>query len=142
MRGGHNRLPDEVKQLRGTDQPCRMNPSAPARAPCEIPAAPEHLDADARAIWARLAPLVTARRVVTEVDLVAFEMMVEDVAFGRSVMRDGDASVNQKIAARRQGWAALAQFGLTPATSSKTTQLGEPEKQEDPIAEFRPGGVQ
>lgn len=141
MRGGHNRLPDEVKSLRGTERVDRANPAAPTRAPCEIPAAPEHMDDGAREIWARLAPLVTARRVVTEVDLVAFEMMVEDIAFARSVMRD-DVSVNQKIAARRQGWAALAQFGLTPATSSKTSQLAEPEKAEDPIAEFRPGGVQ
>lgn len=138
MRGGHNRVPDEVKRLRGTDQPCRMNPNAPAAVPVEIPAAPERMSADARAVWAELAPRASDLHTVTASDLLAFELMCEDVAYAREVMRDSTASANQKVAVRRQAWAALAAFGLTPVSRSKANALPAQGGETDPLDEFAP----
>lgn len=135
-RGGHNRLPDEVKRLRGTAQPCRMNPDAPKVEASPIPAPPERLRADEREVWAELAPMVDGLRCAAVGDLAAYEIVVRAVALERRVLADETATVNQKIQAQRNASAHLMQFGLTPAARAKVKQLGDKPDEDDPLAEF------
>ena len=79
---GRNKLPTKTKQLRGTDQPCRMNPDEPlpdilVSAPC-----PPHLVEDevARETWEQTIPLLIGMRVLAASDLLEVEKFCEIVS--------------------------------------------------------------
>lgn len=130
------RLPTAVKVARGTAQPCRLNPDEPKLGAVAVPAAPEHLDADGRELWARLARQVDALGVFTVADLTAFEILVDAVSYALELKGDGDASPNQKVAARNGARSALADFGLTPQSRGKVSRVAKDGGEDDPVGEF------
>jgi phage terminase small subunit len=123
LRGGHNRKPTALKVLEGTARPDRMNPREPAAASAPMPAPPAELDADERAVWERLAPVVDALKVATAADVEAFHLAILAVARFHRVARNSDATTNQFAKAHAVAMNSLAQFGLTPAQRAKVSTL-------------------
>ena len=64
---GRKRVPDNLKRLRGTDQPCRMNANAP-EPELEIPECPKHLSDDAKAEWNEIAPELYKLGLLSKID--------------------------------------------------------------------------
>lgn len=64
--------PTNLRLLRGETRPSRVNRNEPKPPVDEIVVPPTYLDADARAVWARLAPSLHARGVLTAWDADLF----------------------------------------------------------------------
>lgn len=73
------RTPTALKQLRGTDQPCRMNPREPRPARAR-PRAPEHLSDRAKECWGQVCRLLDGMGVLTKADGLALEGLCESYA--------------------------------------------------------------
>ncbi len=153
MKGGNNRLPTVVKQLRGTarvDRAAAGEPRPPVlRRPC-----PSWLPPEGKRLWRYLAPRLAGLGVLSEVDLPAFELMCVHYATAREaalqIGKDGvmvpdpahraeDGSVPMRKHPALQvlrdsstafrGYAAT--FGLTPVDRGR---LSVPE--EEPMDDF------
>ena len=75
---GRKKVPDQLKKIRGTDQPCRMNPNQPKPSPItDISGAecPLHLQDDdvARITWDWAVSTLKDMRVLTTADLLTIE---------------------------------------------------------------------
>lgn len=68
---GRNKTPSAVKELRGTDQPCRINPDEPKPAILAGAVCPIYLQEDevARQTWEWVIPYLVGIRVLTHGDL-------------------------------------------------------------------------
>ena len=128
------RLPDEVKEARGTLQPCRTNPNMPKPAHIEAGHAPSELKKDEAVVWDRLATSVNKLRVLTEGDMEAFTLMVLAVASAIRASRNPKATINQRIRATQAAFASLREFGLTPASRARVNAA--PIEDADEISEF------
>jgi P27 family predicted phage terminase small subunit len=146
---GPRPLPSAIKMLRGTDQPCRMNPDEPAPAR-GVPTMPPELDQTQRREWERLVSRCDAIGVLT----VADGPMLADLAIAYVRLRRANRRVNRQGAvvndsngvARRNPWLLelhaaqdlvrrlCAEFGLSP--SSRTNVSGT--KAAAPAAENTP----
>lgn len=74
---GRVKLPDNIKVLRGTDQPCRMNPDQPeyesTRLACPFGSdQPEHA-----AYWQQIVPQLIRAGVATDIDESALRVLCE-----------------------------------------------------------------
>ncbi len=67
---GRKPLPTHLKLVKGTARPHRINHEEP-RPPVEVPPAPAHLDARARARFTEMAELLVRHGVMTELDASA-----------------------------------------------------------------------
>jgi P27 family predicted phage terminase small subunit len=86
-RPGPRPAPAHLKLLRGETRPSRVNRNEP-KAPVAGPVvAPDYLDADARAVWARLAPTLTARGLLTEWDVDLFAAFCTAVVHHRRAVQ-------------------------------------------------------
>ncbi len=129
-------LPTAVKELRGTAQPCRLNPDEPRLGSVPVPAPQGKVTAGVAREWARHAAMVDALGVFTVADLAAFEQLVADRVFLDRVRRDRNSSPGQVVAARGAYFASLAAFGLTPQSRAKVSKVRKDEGEDDPAAEF------
>lgn len=110
-------LPNELKKLRGTDQPIRMREEIDLPLVEEIPLPPVWLnDQYGIAEWERLAPKLFAVGLLTEVSISTLAMLC--ALFGSIVsgITKGEMASANTINCYR---ALCGEFGMTPATASK-----------------------
>ena len=136
---GRKPLPTHLKVLKGTDQPCRINPEEPKPAADKVEK-PGGMTPEAAAHWDDMAPLMQEAGLLTNVDVPAFATYCEAWAEWRRATNDlnrvgalvrtpnGYPILNPlhsvvKNAFERQH-KLLAEFGMTP--SSRTRVKGQP----------------
>ena len=122
MRGGHNRLPDEAKALRGTLR--KPSPTVDASGSAEpVPLPGREVTGLERRVWRELACEVEAAGTYRASNATAFRMMVRVVALAESwaITRPAAATAVVRLAQVAAG--LLAAFGLTPASRSRVPAL-------------------
>ncbi len=152
---GRPRVPDALKRLRGTLQPCRMNPNAP-QPELEIPDCPKHLSDDARAEWDEIAPQLHKLGLLSLIDKSALASYCDSygrwVQACRRINRDGlivteigstgqetkkanpaiKIAQTEKVLMRQ----LLIEFGMTPAARSRVDAKPPPDP--NPFANLDP----
>lgn len=120
------KTPDNVKALRGTDQPCRLSGDfVDFETLDDVPPAPQWLDIRAKNYWDRIAPILITKKVLSVADLEALETMC--VLYGR-VRQMAEASVDINSSLVTQLRLYQAEFGLTPVSRTKVTAGGDKPK--------------
>ena len=138
---GRHKTPSALKKLRGTDQPCRMNPEEPMPDILVSAKCPEHLMDDdiAKETWEYIVPLLINMKVLAATDLVGLERICEVVSdiretrsmikqYGRVIYEERMDSTGERFIIAKtnpavaQNKALLSEFrsfanvyGLTPA---------------------------
>lgn len=149
---GRKRVPDHLKIIAGTAQPCRMNPNAPVAA-SDLPVPPEWLSVRAAEIFAGLASVIEGMGIASASDTAVLALAasrLEEVEICTAVIEDGGRTfissieydgegrvtsqqvkghpaVAQRSEAMRHAQSLLAEFGLTPAARSKVSVNRKPE---------------
>ena len=131
---GRKPTPTNLRLIRGTDRPDRMNPDEPV-VPVTVPDPPDHLTDDEKAVFLTRAKMLAGMRVMSDVDVDALAMYA--VSFCRMVRADkkvheqGEVLLSPKnypiqnpnlaIAnkARDECRRLLAEFGMTPSSRTK-----------------------
>src|SRR4051812_16429845 len=113
------RTADHLKVISGTDQPCRMSgESAPVIPPlAECPAAPTWLpNAHAKVEWDRLAPILVANKLLTEVNVSVFGQIC--ALHGKIVQlwSAGETPTGHLLAQYRN---LVNDFGIPPVANGK-----------------------
>ncbi|MGY2051693.1 phage terminase small subunit P27 family [Methylobacterium sp. JK268] len=137
---GRKRVPDAIKQLAGTAQPCRMNPDAPT--PAEgVPQPPDWLSDRAAAIFRDLAAITDRMRVASPDDVAMMALLasrLEEIEVCTAVIEDlgrvyqtvsntgatlhrARPEVGMRNEAMRHAQTLLSEFGLSPAARSKVS---------------------
>lgn len=112
------KLPDNVKELRGTNQPCRaggawIDDLDPVD---EMPEAPRYLSIEAKEYWGRVTVALQERGILSELDLEALEVLC--VLYGRMrAMATAGVDVNCALVTQLRLY--QTEFGLTPYARSK-----------------------
>lgn len=140
------RLPDHLKIIKGTAQPCRMNPNAPIPNP-DLPQPPEWLSSRAAEIFASLVGTIADMGIASASDTNALAVLasrLEEIEICTNLIEDGGRTfqssakyddkgrligqqikghpaVAQRSEAMRHAQSLLAEFGLTPAARSKVS---------------------
>lgn len=145
---GRKPLPDKLKVIQGTAQPCRMNPDAPVPS-SGVADAPAWLSERASEIFAQLSAILEGMGIASPDDQAALALLasrLEEVELMTAAIEDGGRTYDQKDAegevrmrraapevglrneAMRHAQSLLAEFGLTPAARSKVS-AGKPKEQ-------------
>lgn len=138
-RGGNNRLPTNLKVLKGTARPCRENKAEPTM-PAGAPECPEHLDDEARREWFRVVPSLVGANVLTRVDHAALAAYCQNysrwVAAEAIIAEAGLTFVGNRGMIRRHPAVGIAhdammaikafacEYGLTPVSRARVTPVG------------------
>lgn len=120
----NTRKPRQLKVVAGTMQPCRDNPES-IELPIiqEVPSAPDWLpNAHAVKEWERLAPILTANKLLTEAGTAALAHLC--ALHGKIVQlyAAGESPVASMISQYRN---LINDFGLTPVAQGKVRSVGE-----------------
>lgn len=142
MAVGRKRVPDHLKVVAGTAQPCRMNPDPPMPS-ADVPVAPEWLSERAAAIFAEMVGVIRPMGIASASDTAALALLalrLEEVeicsaiidAESRTYTADtgqikGHPAVAQRSEAMRHAQSLLSEFGLSPAARSKVSATKAPE---------------
>lgn len=120
------------------------------------PVMPRHLTPSGKAVWKKVAGILSIMNVLTTADGLALERLCDcyaDILECRKlVVRDGrtykvetitgetlikgNPAVNQLRAADAQFKSYLVEFGLTPAARSKVHATPDDDDKKDPLSEF------
>ena len=122
------RKPTSLKVVAGTDRPCRRPESAPVEIPAldHIPDAPDWLtNAHAVKEWQRLAPILTANKLLTEAGLSALGQLCSLHGKVVQLYAAGEAPVASMVAQLR---GLMNDFGLTPVAQGKVKAGGDETK--------------
>jgi hypothetical protein len=122
-RGGHNRVPDEVKRARGTFRADRATRDTPRVTVVPVPAPPDDLPDDARRIWLELKQEVDGLGVYSASDLGAFRRLFQITVYAERLDRDPEAPAKDVISMSKEVRAWRAVFGLHPQARSTVRQL-------------------
>ena len=151
---GPARKPTIQKQLGGTLQPSRANKQEPVP-DVALPLPPDWLSERARAYWGEIGAVLLNMKVVTAADSPALQLLTETMAEwaearqavhvrglvyeleteGGQTMRRPNPEVAQASDAMKRALRMLTEFGLTPASRSKVSALGDGDGN-DPFAEM------
>lgn len=128
------RKPTALKLVAGTTRADRANGNEPEPSVLREVAPPAHLGERSAAVWCELSPVLCRNQVLTEMDLVAFEVLCDAVADYR-LARDqrGDSLVTHsakgsqmldQLLVAQQACAKLAgnymgRFGMDPVSRSR-----------------------
>jgi len=128
------RKPTALKLVTGTARADRANGGEPEPQLLDDLTPPAHLSERSAAVWSELAPMLRRIQVLTEADVVAFEMLCDSVAdyrFARLTRGDkmvtyshkGSQMLDQWLVAQ-QAWGKRAEvlmgrFGMDPVSRSK-----------------------
>lgn len=153
MGAGRPPKPTILKQLGGTQQPCRTNPNEPVP-DVALPLPPDWLSERARQYWGEIGPILLHMKLVSVADGPAMQLLTENLAewaeARQAVHSSGlvyttvsDSGVMYRprpevaIAsdAMKRSLRMLTEFGLTPASRSKVSALGG-EDNSDPLADI------
>ena len=122
------RKPTSLKVVAGTDRPCRRPESAPVEMPAldHIPDPPDWLpNAHAVKEWQRLAPILTANKLLTEAGLSALGQLCALHGKVVQLYAAGEAPVASMVAQLR---GLMNDFGLTPVAQGKVKAGGDKTK--------------
>ena len=122
------RKPTSLKVVAGTDRPCRRPESAPVEMPAldHIPDPPDWLpNAHAVKEWQRLAPILTANKLLTEAGLSALGQLCALHGKVVQLYAAGEALVASMVAQLR---GLMNDFGLTPVAQGKVKAGGDETK--------------
>ena len=122
------RKPTSLKVVAGTDRPCRRPESAPVEMPAldNIPDPPDWLkNAHAVKEWQRLAPILTANKLLTEAGLSALGQLCALHGKVVQLYAAGEAPVASMVAQLR---GLMNDFGLTPVAQGKVKAGGDETK--------------
>ena len=122
------RKPTSLKVVAGTDRPCRRPESAPVEMPAldHIPDPPDWLpNAHAVKEWQRLAPILTANKLLTEAGLSALGQLCALHGKVVQLYSAGEAPVASMVAQMR---GLMNDFGLTPVAQGKVKAGGDETK--------------
>jgi P27 family predicted phage terminase small subunit len=149
---GRNRVPNEVKKLRGTFRNDRAHEEVSTQRPAKVPSPPAGMSEPEKKVWRELARTLHEMGVLAKSDLYQLKMLVEAMVFLQVCKNDistnglklelEDQHGNNKIitnpatvAYQQQTKtvnAMMQQFGLTPVSRTKASSTGEQAKK-DPI---------
>jgi P27 family predicted phage terminase small subunit len=151
MSKGRKRIPDNLKVIAGTDQPCRMNPDAPAPAE-DMPRPPAWLSRRAvehfGALRSRFEYMSVATSTDTEMLALAAARLAEieecdelieehgrliESVSNKGTMVRANPAVGQRNEAMRHLHSLLSEFGASPASRSK---VKAPKKKDDAPSPF------
>lgn len=136
---GRPRIPDAVKNLRGTLRKDRVNTRAPRLAVTKPPAPPREISATERQIWKRLARELPPG-VYTEADATAYRALVHAVMLAENPP-DG-VTASEKIHWTRMAAYWLGRFGMTPSDRERVSVArAHPGDDADPENEFTDGAA-
>lgn len=144
---GRKRKPDHLKIVSGTDQACRMNPSAPP-APTTLPRAPDWLSQRATEIFDGLVSTLDEMGIASSADTAVIAMAasrLEEVEITTALVEDNGRTyetttesggtmyrsrpeVAQRSDAMKHAQSLLSEMGLTPAARSKVSVTKKPEE--------------
>lgn len=128
------RKPASLKLVQGTARPHRENGNEPEPALLNDLTPPAHLDERSAAVWNQLAPMLRRMQVLTEADVLAFEMLCNAVADYRLAREQsgekfvvhshkGSQMLNQWLVAQqacgKRAESFMAKFGMDPASRSR-----------------------
>lgn len=152
---GRKPLPTQLKLVKGTARPHRMNPAEPQPF-VAVPHPPEHLDAEAAAKFADMATLLARHGVMTELDAGALARYVviwrrwldaeAEVKRRGPVVKTSNDNIIQNpfLAVANKCLAQMGQieseFGLTPSSRSRI-RTAAPAESSDPFEEFLKRGT-
>lgn len=147
---GRKPLPTQLKLVKGTARPHRMNPAEP-RPTVSVPVPPGHLDNAAAAKFTQMAELLARHAVMTELDAGALARYVviwrrwleaeQEVNRRGPVVKTSNDNIIQNpfLAVANKCLAQMAQieseFGLTPSSRSRI-RMAEPVETTDPFEDF------
>lgn len=143
-------LPTQMKILRGTARPCRLNRSEP-KPPIEAPARPKHLSKGATKEWKRIAPQLEEMGLLSNMDMAALagycELYARWVKAEDEIQQHGEVITTPNGSLQVSPWVSIAhrsmvemrkfaaEFGLSPASRSKVSASPNM-KENNPFAEF------
>ena len=148
--------PSNMKVLKGTERPCRVNKNEP-QLPIERSIVPKWLSEQAKEAYLQLSDVLVGMQVLTKADRLALEMLCDAYATYRKatefvqqngltyemVTKSGDIMhrAYPQVAIASDAYklvrSLMTEFGLTPASRSKVSAQGE--QQKDPLAEYMNG---
>jgi len=148
------RKPTVLKQLAGTDQPCRTNAHEP-KPTVYLPTPPEWLSPLAKHYWAEVGAVLLSMQLTTMADGPALQLLTEALAewaqarqkvhsIGLVYEMQTEAGEtmrrpNPEVAIASDAWKRalrmLTEFGLTPASRGRVSALGG-DQEADPFAEM------
>jgi len=147
---GRKPLPTQLKLVKGTARPHRMNPAEPQPS-VAVPHPPEHLDAEAAAKFTDMATLLARHGVMTELDAGALARYVviwrrwleaeAEVKRRGPVVKTvgGNIIQNPFLAVANKCLAQMGQieseFGLTPSSRTRI-RMPAPVETRDPFEDF------
>lgn len=154
---GRKPKPTALKLVQGNPGRRPLNTDEPKPDP-KAPPCPEYLGEPAKAAWARVAPELERLGVLTVIDGMALELLVDAYqewmdareqvdlygATYESLTQNGTIiRARPEVAIASDAWrrirAMLAEFGMTP--SSRSRVKGQQEQDEDPFAAFLGGNA-
>jgi len=154
MPAGRTPKPTVLKELGGTAQPSRTNAHEP-RGEVFLPTPPEWLSPKAKQYWGDIGAVLLAMKVTTAADGPALQLLTETLAewaearqavhvqglvyetttMQGDTMRRPNPEVAIASDAMKRSLNMLREFGLTPASRSKVSALGDNDGA-DPFAEM------
>jgi P27 family predicted phage terminase small subunit len=155
MRTGRPPLPTNVKLMRGTARPHRLNRAEP-KLPPVAPAMPAALPADARTTWRWLVRLLTPMRVLTKSDaatlMLAATRLEDYLRLRERVAAEGATYTTETVsgsvfhrtrpevqlaaAAWRDVSRLLGEFGLSPSSRSRVASVAAGDAPHDELEGF------
>ncbi|MGY2133642.1 phage terminase small subunit P27 family [Hymenobacter sp. HD11105] len=153
MAGGRPRKPTSLKKLAGTDQPCRTNEQEPVP-DVALPLPPAWLSPAAKEYWGEIGAVLLSMKLVTAAEgpalMLLTDALAEWVGARKVVLKSGRTykamtehgfimRPRPEVAIASDAWKRamrmLVEFGLTPASRSKVSAIGEKEGK-DPFAQM------
>lgn len=117
------RKPTDLKVLQGTDRPDRANPDEPKYEATSGSAPPDWLDGpEAVKEWGRIVAILEEHRVLTAADLSALGHLCNLHAVCVKKTRLGGGPTAAELTQLRLFY---TEFGLTPASRSKVSSVGD-----------------
>lgn len=142
---GRKPTPTTLKLVKGNPGRRKISKKEPApQQTKKVPAPPDHLTPGAKTFWRKMAPILHAQQLLTDVDLVAFAQLAiahdrwvesekkvqkygELITFGRrgkgKDARPGTVQVSPYLAVANRAYEQLrrmlAEFGMTPSARSR-----------------------
>lgn len=156
---GRNRIPDQMKVARGTDQPCRMSKSGqlPDAHPVKL-TAPKMFSKEEKKLFAQCSAILSNWRLLNEADAGVITMYVRSLSRwmtaeqkldeegmiinvkdenGDVVGRQTNAWYDVSQKERKMALALEQQLGFSPVSRAKILSMIKPEEQDkDEFSEF------
>ena len=136
MKGGHNRLADDVKIAQGTFRPSRSRSPIKTTGLSRWPSAPKTFSDSEKAAWKRLGKALLPLGTVGEADLVMVGYLAQMMARLDQALADPTTKLTALNSLLAITGRLLRDFGLTPAARGSVSPLAQETTEEDALSEF------